>query len=71
MRLTVRNHAYIGEYFKCELQEDNLSLDYRKNSPPKTAAFNPKYAGEIKRIIRDTSYLKHMQVIENANLNKQ
>jgi hypothetical protein len=30
------------------LQEDKLNLAHRKNSPPKTASFNPKCTGVTK-----------------------
>jgi len=45
------------------LQEDKLNLAHRKNSPPKTASFNPKCTGVTKEKNKFTSNCIHLQVL--------
>jgi hypothetical protein len=44
------------------LQEDKLNLAHRKNSPPKTASFNPKCTGVTKEKNKFNSNCIHLQL---------
>ena len=49
--ISSRKQAFSLRVAICVVQEVVLAPDYQKNRPPKTAAFNPKYAGVTKEKI--------------------